>query len=113
MQRFPDRVDDNDGVFSPEAKEYGIGAFSWIDNDGDGLLYIAFRYPDKVYTNSAGEQIGVGSIPVNDGRWTWDGNRDKPTINPSIAFTTMRGESTEWEETFHGFIHDGILKVLD
>ena len=123
MKRFPDLVDGKKGVFSPEAKEYGVGAFSWIDNDGDGLLYIVFRHPNKVWRNTSGEMIGIGSIPVNDGRWNWDGNRDVPTLNPSILFKTsvpdhMKEEvrhltdNDGWTETFHGFIKKGVLEVL-
>ena len=121
MRRFPDDVDGNDGVYSPEGREYGAGAFNWKVHNG--LLYIVFRHPDNVWTNSAGEKFGIKVLPVNDGRWAFDGDRDKPTIQGSIKIMTsvpehMREEvrhltdTDGWTETFHGFITKGVLKVL-
>lgn len=111
MKRFPDLVDGKGGVFDFEAKQYGVGAFSWLVHD-DGVRHIVFRHPDKVWRNSAGEPIGVGSIPVDEGRWTWDGNLDQPTISPSIMFKTSHPEQEGWQETFHGFVRGGVLEVL-
>lgn len=125
MRRFDDdEQPERQGAFTFEAKDYGIGAFSW-NIDGNGVRWILFRHPNKVYTNSEGKYETIGSVPVNvpaellklyrgaDQRgWTWDGDEDKPTISPSILFKTIHGESTEWQETFHGWIKAGILEVL-
>ena len=112
MKRFSDLVDGKGGIFWPEGKEYGIGAFCWGDNDHDGITYFTFFRPDKVWHNSGGDPIGVSTIPVNTGKWTWDGNRDMPTISPSILNKTAVGGVDDWVETFHGFVTAGVLQVL-
>ena len=126
MRRFPEKVDGLDGVFSPAAKDYGIGAFNW-KTDFRGVRWILFRHPDKLFTHTDGEPVSVGAVPVNndqavagEARWTWDDNEEAPTLTPSISFKTKLPEHTPgaapdaegWTETFHGFITAGELDVL-
>ena len=111
MKRFPDLVEGKRGLFEPEGKEYGIGAFSWYVGD-DGVRYLTFFRPDKVWKRYDGESIGPSTIPVNTGKWTWDGNEEKPTISPSILNKTIPPGHDDWVETFHGFVKGGVLQVL-
>jgi hypothetical protein len=39
------------------------------------------------------------------GQWTWNGDRDKPTISPSVL---------AWSDTFrcHSFVRDGRIQFL-
>jgi hypothetical protein len=37
--------------------------------------------------------------------WDWNGDREKPTVNPSILFA--RGEPGEW----HGYMVDGVWRA--
>lgn len=60
--------------------------------------YVTIRYGDDV--------MGVVTIPVvGNNAWTWDGNREKPTLSPSILIRGKPGEPDLW----HGFLRDGKL----
>ena len=106
MKRFPDCDPDNPdwpGVFSVDAKTYGIGAFCYDTDDRD-LPYILFRHPNK------DGKVEVGSLPLEGKGWTFDGDRDKPNISPSILYRIQL--DGQWVEIFHGFIRNGVLEVL-
>ena len=110
-KRFPDRDPDEpkrQGIYMPEAKEYGVGAFSF-NVRGYGVPYLLFRYPNKCDPND--EQVAAGSVPIGGIKgWVFDGNRDVPTVSPSILYTTWI--DGEWVEKFHGRINGGYLEVL-
>ena len=128
MRRFPDQPDDSPHTLhrltTPEAREYGVGAFCW--RWFNGQRYIVLCHPDRYYTNSRGEPITVSAWPVTPGEahpWTWDGNLDTPTLSPSLSLQTKRPprgadgkylEDGDWEqiELFHGVITGGVLEVL-
>ena len=57
--------------------------------------------------------MGPSTIPVNTGKWTWDGDLDKPTISPSILNKTIPPGHNDWIETFHGWVKGGVLQVID
>lgn len=40
-------------------------------------------------------------------RWTFDGNREAPTISPSLRFFEPDGKTTHW----HGFIKGGVFET--
>lgn len=78
-------------------------------NEND--TYIAFRYPHPDVTNSLPEILEtyrgeISHIPVTTGEkqpkyWLWDGNREAPTISPSINIIGM----------WHGYIRNGKLET--
>jgi hypothetical protein len=46
----------------------------------------------------------IGAVKVaGDNAWQWNGNRDKPTVRPSVAFSTKSG-NPHW----HGWLTDGV-----
>lgn len=47
-------------------------------------------------------QIPVGPGKVSSPAWTWNGDREKPTLTPSIACTRPCG--------WHGYLTDGVFK---
>jgi Family of unknown function (DUF6527) len=63
------------------------GAF-FIDEDGAKLTFICPC--GKCYI----------TLPLNGGGWTWDGNREYPTISPSIR----RMDRCHW----HGYLKAGV-----
>lgn len=77
-----------------------IGDFAWSVGDAavEGLLINAPRID--------GTSRGVVYIPVQLGpnspgkHWGWDGNRDRPTLTPSI----------HWLGHWHGYLTSGQLK---
>ena len=93
-----------------EVKANRRDRFDDLDNPGDFILI----------TNQAGEVVGMvekcpcgcgelGSIsfdvPSRTGcgpKWKWNGNRDKPTLTPSIKRTV----GCLW----HGYLTDGVFR---
>jgi len=84
----------------------------WCFFDTSDGLYIGFRYPHqdtKEYPIEYMETYKgeMGHVPVSVGeklerRWLWDGNRDAPTILPSIHIIG------QW----HGYIRNGNLETV-
>jgi hypothetical protein len=44
----------------------------------------------------------VAGVSVEPGRWQWDGNRERPTITPSIQIM----DGCRW----HGFLTNGVFQ---
>lgn len=66
--------------------------------------YITIRYGD--------DKFDVVTIPINTGEkkpanWLWDGNKEAPTITPSIRILGGNGQPDRW----HGWLRDG--QVID
>lgn len=74
----------------------------WCFLNDDQL--IAIRFGDDAFT-------GTTIIPVSpnamEGKpnWQWDGNREAPTLSPSILVHANPG----WSDGWHGFLRDGKL----
>lgn len=50
---------------------------------------------------------GMGGVSFKPPHgWTWDGNREAPTVNPSVYFS--RGEPGEW----HGYLRAGVWESV-
>jgi len=82
--------------FTDEDKgfEYGAGAFWFQENP----LTIEGVLPGGTHF----------SLPLDGSRgWQWDGNKEKPTITPSIATSITWGEERERIELWHGFLTAG------
>ena len=62
-----------------------------------------FRYgPGK------GHHFHISSVPVvGENAWEWNGDKEAPTISPSIKTSTTKGVVL-----FHGFMRDGELEYL-
>ena len=52
----------------------------------------------------AGEQPPA----IEQNCWEWDGDEDKPTLNPSISTSNIRGE-----QVWHGFVRAGRLEACE
>lgn len=54
------------------------------------------------------------SVCVDPGGWTWNGNEESPTINPSIKVSGYREEYGPGERTLcHSFVRDGKIQFLN
>lgn len=101
-------VPDYEGLCSDGASVVGAFRIGWV-KDGE-LRYRQFWI---VLPCEGGELHGLPinapgeALPEGVGRpmWTWDGNEHKPTISPSVL--TWRGEGTQRQEVWHGFIKAG------
>ncbi len=50
-------------------------------------------------------------IDVSPGRWTWDGNAERPTFSPSILCRREYGPEHTLE-VCHSFVRDGQIQFL-
>ena len=68
----------------------------WYFHHADS--YITIRYGDDV--------MNVVTIPISGPKkWDWDGNKDAPTLSPSILIRGKDGQPDLW----HGFLRNGKL----
>jgi len=56
--------------------------------------------------------FAVNRPQVNGAQWTFDGNMDKPTFNPSMLVHTYEHDGTTVKDVCHYFLHEGQLKFL-
>lgn len=69
-------------------------------HDGDSGLAIL-----PIVNSTYGEAV-VKQANANHACWTWNGNRDAPTLTPSILHW---GEGKNNPATWHGYLTDGKL----
>lgn len=88
-------------------KEHGeLGDFCFIDNDSA----IIIRMPDGPnYPSARGSMIRWPLKPGHnlpgvdqDAVWNWDGNRNQPTLTPSL----------HWVDVWHGWMRAGKLESV-
>lgn len=73
----------------------------WCFHAKDTNIWIQFG--DDRFRDSVSLPISVdGSIPNS---WTWNGDKDCPTLTPSILIKPVEG----WQKGWHGFLTNGAL----
>lgn len=57
-------------------------------------------------------EVGVVHLKPMDGHpvWTWDGNREQPTLTPSILIHQLNDKGEKIGEHWHGFLTAGEFK---
>ncbi|MCU9947484.1 DUF6527 family protein [Pseudomonas sp. PDM13] len=72
------------------------------------------RAGDKVFFECPGCRMLHGLNVESDGcpRWTWNGDVDRPTFQPSILVRYEWGQQRT-EMTCHSFVTDGRIQFLD
>jgi len=90
MRRLPN--DDPNGVSEAELRT--PGTFYWGDPEYKDRLF--FTCPNR---RSCNIPIAPNRNP-NGSSWQWDGDRDKPTISPSI----------DCKGCWHGHIKNGVMR---
>lgn len=73
----------------------------WCFHCKDTHIFIQFG--DNPFTDAV-------SIPVtidcgNPKAWKWNGDKNKPTLTPSILVHPIEG----WSKGWHGYLTDGVL----
>ena len=102
-----------------ENGKVGDWCFVECKNDNGPFLMLYLRYPVKEEDaildawwpySRAKEQGDVVSCPLSGGAhpvWQWDGNREAPTLSPSIL--VYNGDHSE---RWHGFLRNGKLETV-
>lgn len=83
------------------------------DNGGKGDWYF---HGDKSYiTVRYGEdRLDVFSIPICTGikepnAWLWDGNKEFPTLHPSVRILGAFQDGVQEPDLWHGYLQNGKL----
>jgi len=74
----------------------------WYFNDSKNGPYITIRYGDDKFDVVT---IPITTAPKQDRNWLWDGNKESPTITPSIRIPDGEGQPDKW----HGWLTDGKI----
>lgn len=56
--------------------------------------------------------FAVHTPQVNGAQWTFDGNEEKPTFNPSMLIQDYERDGTTVKDVCHYFLHEGMIKFL-
>ncbi len=65
---------------------------------------IAIRFGEDCFTGTVIIPISENTMP-NKPHWYWNGNKEFPTLSPSI----LVHENPGWSKGWHGFLTDGKL----
>jgi hypothetical protein len=74
--------------------DWPVGHFCYSPENPPTHIYLRLPMPN--------DESSACILPIDGSRgWQWDGNREKPTITPSIWYHT----TPDW----HGFVRNGEL----
>lgn len=99
---FDSRQREDPNFFMADDKK--PGDFRWVENFRGNSLELWVLVPDR---NAAAGETCLGACIVRSAPgarapiWTWDGNKDRPTLSPSIKIEGANGEA------WHGFLRNG------
>ena len=79
------------------AAEDQPGAFAYFTAENAA----AYGAPDGLFFVCPCGCRGLGVVTLGGKGWSWNGDRDRPTVTPSVYFN--RGEPGEW----HGYLTEG------
>jgi len=74
----------------------------WCFLNNDELL--ALRFGDDAFTGLVILPVSENAMPGKP-HWQWNGNKELPTLTPSILVHANHG----WSEGWHGYLTDGTL----
>lgn len=85
----------------------------WAFKTVADTTYILMRLPEV----GSGPRGSVTSLPVCrspkvENKWLWDGNRERPTLTPSILIFMPRPDGGR-DELWHGYMTAGVLDGPD
>jgi hypothetical protein len=73
----------------------------------NGEEFIAIRFGEDAFTGTVIIPIAINVMPGSL-HWKWDGNKEAPTLSPSILVHGNPG----WSKGWHGFLEKGILRTV-
>lgn len=75
------------------------------DNEGTYLIYC----PGCKHHHG----VWVDKPNANGAQWTFDGNMESPTFNPSLLYTIKFGDTSKKPYVCHSFIRNGNIQYLN
>lgn len=98
--RLIENPDDTDTIFT----KLQVGDWAFVDHDR--AIFVRLPVPEGHYSDGI-HFLAIARdsrfCPANGTHWTWDGNREAPTLSPSI----LAGD-TGW----HGYMRAGQLESV-
>lgn len=91
-------------IWIDEWEDCQIGDYWWfIDKDGDRRHLVTVLLDPNNGPELLMWEVEKGSkIPESSKVWGWDGNKEKPTLQPSL----------NWINYWHGYMTDGRLQSV-
>lgn len=77
-----------------------VGDWVFIRQD----TYIAIKYDESDFGITI---LPILENPAGQNAWGWNGNKELPTLSPSILIHEKPGAVKGW----HGFLRDGVLII--
>jgi hypothetical protein len=77
------------------------GDWCFLNDD----TYIGIRYGVDYLTGTVVIPVSASGDNKN---WKWDGNKESPTLSPSILVHANEGTTEGW----HGYLRDGKLETV-
>ena len=97
---FTPNFGDDDGVTA--------GAFHYCDGyDGTLDVELLFGCPCGC---GALRAVNIKPYGETHSLWSWDGNRETPTLSPSILIYQLNDSGERIGEHWHGFLTAGVFK---
>lgn len=93
-----------------EAKANNVGHFGKLTNAGDFILTVSAASGETpagmIYVCPCGcgdhSAVQFSNFKHESPKWDWNGDREKPTLTPSI----LRTAGCRW----HGYLTDGVFR---
>ena len=83
---------------------HGAGAVYFVRNEAGQGTHVGVVLPCDT------DPVAPREIPVDGSRgWRWDGNLEKPSMEPSILASITWGPDRQYIELWHGFMRNGRL----
>ena len=90
----------------PDIKKPG----DWtIVDDGAGVTFWIYLTDSDPQGNTLFARVPVTTEQKTEIRWHWNGDKEKPTISPSIYIRTKSDPNGNWIDLWHGWLRDGKL----
>lgn len=81
------------------------GDWCFMDDIKHGLIII-IRFGENAMTDVAALHLDKTKMPAKYPVWDWDGNKEAPTLSPSILVHGASGQADKW----HGYLRAGKLE---
>jgi len=84
------------------------GDWAFMDTGRHGLM-ICVQFGEVRFWDMVVLYLEKDKAPASYPVWEWNGNRETPTLSPSILVHGVVGQPARW----HGYLREGELETLE